>query len=136
MRCLKLTSSLAFAALCLGCAESQTANNSDSDGSFSLTWSIVVDGRAGTCAEVGATTVEVISTPVGSGPGSGFSDKFSCTSFAGATDPLPAGDYTVVVKLLSATNVQLNSVDIVLTEQLLSGDVVSLGNFAFAFTLS
>ena len=131
MRCLTLTSSLALAALCLGCAESPTEI---SDGSFSLTWSIVVDGQVGTCAEVGATTVEVISSRVGSG--SGISDRFSCTSFAGTTDPLPAGEYTVVVKLLDAGNVQLNSVDIVLTEQLLAGDVVILGNFAFAFLSS
>lgn len=134
MRCLKITSSLALAALCFGCAESPTASDSDNDGRFSLTWSIVVDGGAGTCAEVGATTVEVISTRVGSG--SGLSDRFSCTNFAGTTGPLPAGDYSVVVRLLSAADVQLNSVDIVLTEQMSPGDLVSLGNFAFAFALS
>ena len=103
------------------------------DGNFSLTWSIVVDGRAGTCNEVGATTVEVISTH---GSGTGLSDKFNCSSFAGTTDPLPAGDYTVVVKLLDANNNQLNSVDVVLNKRLDSGDNVGLGNFAFAFTLS
>ena len=133
MRCLTLTASLALAALCLGCAESSAGNNSDNEGTFSLTWSIVVNGGAGTCAEVGAKTVEVISTRAGSG--SGISDTFSCSSLAGTTAPLPAGDYTVVVKLLSATDVQLNSADIVLTEHLLSGDLLDLGTFDFAFTL-
>jgi hypothetical protein len=130
MRRLTLISSLALAALCLGCAESPT----EGGGTFSLTWSIVVDNQPGTCDEVGAATVEVISTHVGSS--SGVSRKFNCASFAGTTHPLPAGDYTVVVRLLSATNVQLNAVDIVLTRQLLSGGLVSLGNFAFAFSLS
>ena len=128
MRCRTLTSIVAVAALSLSCDESPTETG---DGSFSLTWSIVVDGLASTCAEVGAESVEVISTRVGSG--SGISARFSCASFAGTTDPLPAGEYTVVVRLLDAGDVQLNSVDIILTDRVLSDDDVSLGNFDFAF---
>ena len=60
------------------------------------------------------------------------SDRFSCASFSGTTNTLPAGDYTVVVKLLDATDSQLNGADIVLTTQLADDDV-SLGNFDFAF---
>src|SRR5262245_40498037 len=86
----------------------------DDEGQFTLTWSISVDGFAGACQEVGATTVEVISTHLPTGDG--FSDKFNCTDMAGRTASLPTGDYNVVIKLLDSGNHQLNSVDIVLSK--------------------
>lgn len=102
----------------------------DDEGQFSLTWSITVDGLAGSCAEVGASKVEVIATH---SSGDGFSDTFNCTDMAGRTDPLPTGNYTVVVKLLDAGNHQLNSVDIVLNESVFNNENRNIGNFVFAF---
>lgn len=104
---------------------------SDPEGTFSLTWSISVDGFAGTCAEVGGDVVQVIATNNNSGDG--FSDTFRCNAFAGTTAPMPTGDYTVVIKLLDNSNHQLNSVNLVMQHQLFDGDNVGLGNFQFAF---
>ena len=72
----------------------------DDEGDYSINWAITVDGRNGTCAEVGATAVLFSATL--SDTGDVFEDKFNnCGAGSGVTGPMPAGHYTVVARLLN-----------------------------------
>ncbi len=100
-----------------------------SQGRFSATWAITMNGAVSTCAAVGATTFQIVSQ---SG-GQTYTDKFDCTAGSALTEPLPAGSWAVSVSLLDAKGVVLNSVPVNLTLDLAAGETKSLGEFEFAF---
>ena len=72
----------------------------DDAGYFSLTWSLhdKATGALMTCAQAGATAVEVVSTGT-LGP---LSDKFLCDQGSGITAGLLAGSYTVAVRAMKS----------------------------------
>ena len=114
-----------------GCSDDGPISN-ELEGRFLLTWEITIEGSAGTCAEVGAESVEV--TAEHAGTGDVFVETFPCEDLGRTTEPIPTGNYSVEIRLLDAGDVQLNSVDIVLPSQIQDGEITELGNFEFAFS--
>ncbi len=49
------------------------------------------------------------------------------------TDPIPAGNYTITIRLLDANGAQLND-DVTRTVSLAANQTLDLGNFQFTFT--
>lgn len=70
----------------------------DDAGYFFLTWQIDDDDPAVVCPKIDSAGVGVLATLVG--PGDGFDDLFNCEDGVGTTDPLPLGEYAIVVDLL------------------------------------
>jgi hypothetical protein len=106
----------------------------DPEGQLRLTWSIIVDGRAGTCAEVNATRLRVSARNDRSNDI--FVDTFNCSAMAGTTDPMPTGPYTVTVTLLDAADHMLNFDPVVDQVDVLDGLVADLGLYPFGFTFA
>jgi hypothetical protein len=67
---------------------------------IAASWEIVESGTDAplSCAEVGADGVSILATLVG--PNTATEDIFDCDNGADMTDPLPLGDYEVIVYLL------------------------------------
>jgi len=99
-------------------------------GRFRLTWSVTIDGLAAACADVGGTTVEIISTDQDTGEG--FSDLFDCSRLSGVTRGLPAGDYSIVVRLEDNAGHTLSQIGPI-NGSAFSGDTTDVGHFEFQF---
>jgi len=126
-----LLSLLAVAAASQLVACSSANDATDSDATVRVGWSLVVNDAPGSCASVGATDIRVIASK-------GSADTivdFACQTSGSGEFDIDEGVYTIEVQLIDATGNQLNSVDIVSTQDLVAGDVLDLGIFVFAFIL-
>lgn len=103
----------------------------DSGGRLQVSWNITIDGLAATCADVGALSVEVISTRAGTSDL--YSDTFNCSAFGGTTGRMRAGRYTVVVKLLGANDVPFTDPTVVFEADVFSGETTLGGTAVFPF---
>jgi hypothetical protein len=103
----------------------------DDGGRLRVSWSITIDGAAATCAEVGAASVEVISTRAGTSDL--YSDTFTCSAFGGTTGRMRAGRYTVVVKLLDASDRPFDQPTVVFETDVFSGETTQGGTAVFPF---
>jgi hypothetical protein len=121
-----------LAVLAVAAASQLFACVSNNDATVRLSWTILVNGAAGSCASVGATDIRVIATR----GGSRTVVDFNCTTTGSGEFDIDEGLYTIEVQLIDSAQNQLNSVDIIMTHDLFAGDVVNLGNFDFSFTLS
>jgi hypothetical protein len=101
-------------------------------GTLSLTWMITQNGFQVTCGAENARTVEVTATPL-DGATARAPDLFNCTDMGGTTDPFVVGQYHVRIRLLDASNQQLNLFTPTATFTVRAGDDIDLGNFVFAF---
>lgn len=72
------------------------------------TWSILQDGVAASCGDVGAHRAEILATRA---DGLTYSNTFECPLGEGTTDAFPLGTYEVVVSLLYEQDVVLVSSD-------------------------
>jgi hypothetical protein len=104
----------------------------DDEGSILVSWSITVNGRAGTCAEVGAANVRVI---VREGGTTLDQPTFAC-ALGGAELVIEPGTYQVQVDLFDAGNNQLNSVPFLMNATVRADRTANLGNVEFTFQLS
>ena len=103
----------------------------DDDGSILVSWTITVNGRAGTCAEVGATSVRVIVRE----NGQVLDDpSFPCVT-GGAELVIAPGSYQVQVDLFDAANTQLNSVPFLMNAIVRADRMTNLGNVEFTFEI-
>ena len=97
-------------------------------GTFSATWSIAIDNVEASCADAGATTVEIESTSVDTGEH--VIDQFLCDDGGGTTGTFASGPYQVTVRLVDADGFiiavgNLGGFDIV------AGEDTGLGDIAF-----
>jgi hypothetical protein len=105
-------------------------NTQSTQGTLSLTWAITKNGVQTTCGAVNGKTVELTSIPQA---GSTKVDLYDCTDFAGESDPLTAGIYTVKVRLLDPGNNQLNIFTPTAQFNVVGDQTTPIGNFQFAF---
>jgi hypothetical protein len=70
-------------------------------GTFSLRWDVQDNGAPSDCEAVDSAGVSVVSTLVGEEQ-TFFDDIFDCDSFAGESNPIPLGRYTLSTALLDA----------------------------------
>lgn len=70
-------------------------------GTFSLRWDVQENGAPSDCETVDSAGVSVVSTLVGDA-NTFFDDIFDCDSFAGESNPIPLGRYTLSTALLDA----------------------------------
>lgn len=98
-------------------------------GTFSFKWRIESDGALATCAQFGATQIEIISN----GPSGETVDRFSCVPMgSGTTSPVSPGSYSNLVSLLDAgaSSVQTLPAE---TNVVQEGSNVDIGTFFFTF---
>src|SRR5688572_20191356 len=113
---------LAFAMLGLATLTQATGciivSDDEDEGAFVARWNLLPDGTD--CAAVGATTVSVLSTPVGSTVG--IEDLFDCQDLSAQTAALPVDVYTVAVDILDATDQPLSAAPAILGNQEIPAD--------------
>jgi hypothetical protein len=102
-------------------------------GVFSIRWTLRRGGGPVTCAEVGAVSIVISSTPA-DGSGS-YEDLLECPAdraqSEASTDTLPFGDYTVEVVLLDGALAPVS--ETLTTSGTIQGSDNDLGNFEFVF---
>lgn len=77
-------------------------------GRMSFSWELQTGGSLGTCAEVGATQVEILTS--NNSNGDERVKRFPCMSSGfGSTDLLSAGPYTVLISLLDSNQLAINN---------------------------
>jgi hypothetical protein len=67
-------------------------------GRFTLSWAAVFNAQNTTCATAGIDELRLTST----GPKGTFVDGWPCEDYAGTTQPLPPGPYSVVLSMFGA----------------------------------
>ncbi len=98
-------------------------------GTFDLQWQVQVGGVPSSCAAVGATEVEIITTGAATGE---RVQRFSCQSGSATTQPLPVGQYTTLISLLDAGASSLQTLPME-TNTIRDGDSTDIGFFFFSF---
>jgi hypothetical protein len=93
-------------------------------------WSILQDGTAATCEDVGAHRAEILATRA---DGLTYSNTFDCPLGMGITDAFPLGTYEVVVSLLYEQDVVLVSSDFLDATLDEAGETVELPAVEFDF---
>lgn len=102
-----------------------------SNGQFQTSWSMTINGSPATCADVGAAKFEIIATLQGTSQGDSF--IYNCGVGSATLDPLQAGTYTLSASLLDSNSNVVMGPSSPITATLYGNDVVSVGNYNFAF---
>jgi hypothetical protein len=107
-------------------------DDSGDEGQFHATWTVMMGG-ASTCAAVGASTVQFLSTEAATGDL--YIDTYNCDDYAGTTDGMPLGEYSVVINIRDSAGTVLNLPMTPIVDTLdVDGEIVELGNVVYTFT--
>ncbi len=102
-------------------------------GFFTASWTLTKNGNPVTCAQVGATNIQVFATTADGNHM--FGDYFSCSLGTGTTSfDMPLGGYTVVVSALDDLDATLGAAAPVTTSLDYGDENVDLGSFELDIT--
>ena len=117
----------AWFAIALGAASAGACSATD-DGTIDVSWSVLINGAASTCAAVEAQSVEIVAER---SSGREYSTVVSCTAGSASVN-VPPGEYTLSVFALDADGARLtNGPGAAVTVE--SGRTLSVPNVRFEF---
>lgn len=102
------------------------------EGTFTVNWTVSLDGATTTCSNVSASTVTIVATKMNGGRK--YQADFPCTAMSGEFD-VPPGTYAIAAEIYDSRNTLYYSIPADRTFTLKDGDTQPLGTFNFAFTL-
>ena len=101
----------------------------EGSGRIGFTWTILQGGLDATCADVGAQTIEIDTTPTAN-PNMTV-DLFDCSTSGGVIDALAPGDYDLTVYLLDSGGQTVSVATPMPTVTVISGQTIDAGDFVF-----